>query len=449
MLVALIPVHKLLAVYDTPTAPSFSHAAAHAGQVGADAVRGRVRRSGRLLAWADQLVRRQPAVAATLGRRSRAACSGRGGRGGRAPARWSPPTADPFRFIARQWNGFSHPQQSAAGVALHRRRQRALRLLAGRRSTRPPPTRSAASGQDNFADYYVNRRRTCEEPSGRTAWSCACWPTPAFVGFGLFAAFIVGALIGRDRRPAAWSAARAAAAAASRCCPVHRLADPRLGRLVLGDARAGGAGAGFLAMALALEPATPRCRGGPGTRRRGLRRERRRSAVPRARADRTARAATAADSRAGAIAGARCPGGRRGSCSGSPTSRPARCRSRTDVRARTPPRRWRPRSRRRLNPLSAIPGRTRRGDRARDRDSYIARRATVPPVASTSEPGGWFAWLGAGSPRRLSGKRQQARHDFATRHSINSRQPGRPRLRSRGYETTPPLTSAEAVYTVS
>ena len=33
-------------------------------------------------------------------------------------------------------------------------------------------------GQDNFADYYVRRRRTDEEPAGRTASSCGCSRTP-------------------------------------------------------------------------------------------------------------------------------------------------------------------------------------------------------------------------------------------------------------------------------
>ena len=59
------------------------------------------------------------------------------------------------------------------------------------------------------------------------------------------------------------------------------------------------------------------------------------------------------------------------------------------------------------------------------------------------EPGGWFAWLGAGLATSALGERQLAHHYFKVAYSINDRQPAVGQALDRVY-TKNPLTSAEA-----
>ena len=73
-------------------------------------------------------------------------------------------------------------------------------------------------GQDNFADYYLPRRHTNEEPAWTHSLEMRLLAHTGVVGFALFAAFIVAAVAGAirvrrraDRAPPSGSPAR-------RCC---------------------------------------------------------------------------------------------------------------------------------------------------------------------------------------------------------------------------------------
>ena len=95
----------------------------------------------------------------------------------------------------------------------------------------------------------------------------------------------------------------------------------------------------------------------------------------------------------------------------------------------------------RLNPLSAIPGRL-AGVVALDIGRYaVARQRFEQSI--TRDPGGWFAWLGAGLAASALGERPAAEHYFRTAYAINSAQPADQAALQR-VNTKHPLTSAEA-----
>ena len=60
------------------------------------------------------------------------------------------------------------------------------------------------------------------------------------------------------------------------------------------------------------------------------------------------------------------------------------------------------------------------------------------------EPGGWFAWLGAGLAASSLGELQRAHHDFAVAESINSQQPANRIALARIY-TQHPLSPDQAL----
>jgi tetratricopeptide (TPR) repeat protein len=72
-----------------------------------------------------------------------------------------------------------------------------------------------------------------------------------------------------------------------------------------------------------------------------------------------------------------------------------------------------------LNPLSSIPGRL-AGTIALGSQRYGVARARFAQVISR-DPGGWYAWLGAGLAASALGDRDQARRDFRTAASMNPR----------------------------
>jgi Flp pilus assembly protein TadD len=72
-----------------------------------------------------------------------------------------------------------------------------------------------------------------------------------------------------------------------------------------------------------------------------------------------------------------------------------------------------------LDPLSANPGRL-AGDIALTSRSYGAARERFEQVISR-DPGGWYAWVGAGLAASALGDRAQARRDFQVAASINPR----------------------------
>ena len=118
-----------------------------------------------------------------------------------------PPTGDPFGFVKRQWNGFSHVQEAASStrLALRRRRQRPLRLLAGgARRARGASDRGPGPGQLRRLLHLTPPDATRSRP-GTHSLEIRLLTHTGFVGFVLFAAFLVGA-----RSPAALRAPTAA-----------------------------------------------------------------------------------------------------------------------------------------------------------------------------------------------------------------------------------------------
>ena len=109
---ALLPIHRLLAVYQNSSGPALNHAAARAGQAALVicAVEFFV---ATLLAWGDSLIP-PPRPSATrrraLGTIAISLAVAAVAVGGTAAAH-----GHPVRFIERQWNGFSQPQAASSG----------------------------------------------------------------------------------------------------------------------------------------------------------------------------------------------------------------------------------------------------------------------------------------------------------------------------------------------
>ncbi len=200
IVVALIPVHRLLAIYDSASSPSLNAVAGRAGQEALVLV-GVAFVLGSLLAWGDQLGR------VTLAARARRAIGGAtiiavlaaGGAGAVVVTHGSP-----FSFIARQWRGFSHPQQTDTGshfADVGSGRYDFWRVALDAFVSHPV----GGLGQDNFEDYYLPRRHTSEEPSWTHSLELRLLTHTGIVGFGLFGAFmlmaITAALRARRRGP--------------------------------------------------------------------------------------------------------------------------------------------------------------------------------------------------------------------------------------------------------
>src|SRR5262249_51977901 len=103
----LVPVHRLLAVYQAAAGPALHHAPSRAGQ-SALVVCAAVFFVGTLLAWADSLIpapRPSAARRRTVGTVAAVLAVGAVAAGGIAATH-----GHPGRFIDRQWHGFSHPQ---------------------------------------------------------------------------------------------------------------------------------------------------------------------------------------------------------------------------------------------------------------------------------------------------------------------------------------------------
>ena len=73
-------------------------------------------------------------------------------------------------------------------------------------------------GQDNFADYYVSRRRTDEEPAWTHSLELRLLAHTGLVGFLLFAAFLVAAIAAAMPRAGAGAGLDARRRRQRRCC---------------------------------------------------------------------------------------------------------------------------------------------------------------------------------------------------------------------------------------
>jgi hypothetical protein len=322
---------------------------------------------------------------------------------------------DPVGFVKRQWNGFSH--QAAAGysgshfAAVGSGRYDFWRVSLDALAAHP----IGGLGQDNFSDYYVSRRRTDEEPRWTHSLEMRLLAHTGLVGFGLFAAFLIAALA-------------AATPALRRGTGLTRIVAgagllPLVVWLVHGSVdwfwevpALSGPALGFLGMAAALGMVQP------GSTARGPSRRRVPRAVP---------------VLAGAIAfivavvvlvfpflSVREIAAASDLRQSNPTAALHRLSTAAD-----------------LNPLSPDPGRL-GGTIALQSDQFtVAERRFHQAISS--EPGGWFAWLGDGLAASALGDSARAYSDFRKARSINSREPVIQQALADVY-TKHPLTVARA-----
>ena len=191
-LAALLPIHKLLHAFEGHTGASLQAAARSAGRISLMLCAG-VFVLWTLFAWAEQL-RKVPQP-------SRRVVRGVGvvvavvvialGVAGTLVATHG----NPVSFVKRQWHGFVHiqyaPSASSHFFKVGSGRYDFWRVSVDALKAHP----LGGLGQDNFADYYITRRRTGEEPRWTHSLEFRLLAHTGIVGFVLFAVFLVAALI--------------------------------------------------------------------------------------------------------------------------------------------------------------------------------------------------------------------------------------------------------------
>jgi hypothetical protein len=252
---AVVPVHQLIHVFQggEESSAALTHAARGAAHTSL-LICAAMMILGTLVAWAERLTggpslsratRRRLGIAVTTTAVA-FACAGA----------VVATHGHPIAFIKRQWNGFSH-ESSGASAGSHFAQVGSGRYDFWRVSLDALAAYPLGGlGQDNFADYYVSRRRTDEDPRWTHSLEMRLLAMTGLVGFVLFTTFIVGALAAALRaRRRGTPLARAAAGLALLPLVVwliHGSIDwfwelPALS----------GPALGFLGMACALGPATP------------------------------------------------------------------------------------------------------------------------------------------------------------------------------------------------
>jgi hypothetical protein len=387
---ALVALPRLLDVYQI--GPGLSDAASRAGRLGLIACVV-VFVVGSVAAWVDQLRARPPLAPGTrraLGVGLSVAALGVGCVGGVIATH-----GHPFRFISRQWSGFSHVQRSSAGSHfgdVGSGRYDFWRVALDAAIAHP----IGGLGQDNFADYYIRRRHTAEEPSWTHSLELRLLAHTGFVGLALFAAFVVETLVAiwrviRPIRDPLGGATAAAALLPLTVWLIHGSVDwfwevPALS----------GAALMFLGVSFGLGAAEAQI----------VPRREARSRLPAV----YVRIATVIAVLAGTVVlGFPYIAVREASNAiNVASSDPAAALSDLSTAAK-------------LNPLSPIPGRL-AGRIALGAGEYEVARERFAQAISR-EPGGWFAWFGSGLAASQLGYVAEAKHDFLVAHSINREQP--------------------------
>jgi hypothetical protein len=419
LVAALIPVRRLLHVYQSGPSDPLRALAIHAARpalamcVGAFVV-------GTLLAWADSLYRGRG-----LGRTQRQAVGGALaliGVAGVLAGGLAVSKGHPFQFISRQWHGFAHAEAVYGSshftdvgsgrydywrVALHAFERHPIGGL----------------GQDNFGDYYLTMRNTGEEPSWTHSLELRLLAHTGIVGFLLFGGFLIAA-VKAAARPRRHGDADARLLAGALLLPlvvwlihgsldwfweVPALSGPALGFL-------GAAGGLGTALAVAPEPTVP-----PTTRA-----GRRLPRVPAPVGIATGLVVLACLTVALAFPYL--------------SAHEVQVASRAD--ATNPSAALKDlRLAAKLNPLSSDPGRLAGAIALRNGRWTLAVRQFRDSLSA--EPGGWFSWLGAGLAESALGEPEQAHRDFVVARRINARQPAVQDALQRVFSKTP-LTSDEA-----
>ncbi|HTX10914.1 MAG TPA: O-antigen ligase family protein [Solirubrobacteraceae bacterium] len=420
---ALIPLRRLLDVYKSAAGPALGHAASSAGH-SALLVCAFVFMLGTLLAWSEALLpKRGPNVARrrVLGAVLAVIAVLAVGVGAEAATH-----GHPVRFIVREWNGFSHPETSSGShfTDVGSSRYDFWRVALDAFVAHP----IGGLGQDNFADYYVPRRRTGEEPAWTHSLELRLLTHTGIVGFLLFAVFLVAALtvaLRARRRPGLEAAVAAAGLLPLVVWLIHGSIDwfwemPALS----------GPALGFLGMVGALGCRSERSGGSPEavsedpaqpSRARSSRRARR--------ALITALGASALVASVVVLAFPYLSVREVSEASDIRTSDPAGALNHLRVAAE-------------LNPLSANPGRV-AGTIALQTGRYAVALQRFNQ-ATAREPGGWYGWFGAGLAASALGERALARHDVGVAASMNTRQPAIGATLSR-LDSAHPLSPSQAL----
>jgi hypothetical protein len=319
-------------------------------------------------------------------------------------------SGDPLGFLKREWNGFAHQSPATAGASSHFGAVGSGRYdfwRVGLQAFASEPI--GGLGQDNFADYYITRRRTSEDPMWTHSLEIRLIVHTGIVGFALFAVFLGAAIAAAGG--ALRSGSDAVRTAAAVCLlplvvwTIHGSVDwfwempaltaPALG--FLGLAARLGAGEAERE-ARSLPPLLTRAAGGFA-------------------------AAAAAVALGSAYIAVRDESTASDLGLGAPASALSKLADAASV-----------------NPWSPDPTRT-AGLIALDTGSYrVAARRFEQTIAR--EPGGWFAWLGAGMAASALGERATALHDLGVAAAIDTKQPALRQALARA-ATRHPMTFAE------
>jgi O-Antigen ligase len=393
VLATVAPLHRLLAVYQKTPGPALTHDASSAGH-SALLICALAFFVATLIAWADALVP-APRPSASRKRLVAATVTGLAILAVLAGA-LAATHGHPLRFIERQWNGFSHPTTAATGshfTDVGSGRYDFWRVSLD--AVRAHPI--GGLGQDNFADYYITRRHTAEEPAWTHSLELRLLVHTGIVGFLLFTGFLVAAIAAalRARRRRGLEAMVAGAALLPLVVwlihgsidwfwEIPALTGPALGFLAM---------AGALGARERLTASAPEGRFTPGP---------------------AVRAATVAAGVLALIAAVVVLGfpylavREESVASNLRQSDPTKALSDLSTAAD-------------LNPLTALPGRL-AGTIALEAGQYTAAGARFGQ-AIDRERGGWYSWLGRGLAASAVGHRELARHDFQVAAAINPREP--------------------------
>ncbi len=436
---ALIPLHRLLDLYRATQASAQNAAAGRAGQA-ALLICGAVFVLGTILAWADaqsrgrSLSRRATrAVGTTV---AVLALAGAIGAGTVATH------GHPFPFISRQLQGLGKLNTTSSSSShfadVGSGRYDFWRVALDAFVAHP----IGGLGQDNYADYYVLHRHTGEEPEWTHSIELRLLAHTGAVGFALFAGFLVSAiglaLRGRRRGSPLGRGVAGISMLALLVWLIHGSVDwfwemPALS----------GPALGFLGMACALGAASTRA--GEAIRSGGYRASAAgdqatsetpppppaagRSATGRRRQPVAIFAGTLAVVAGVVVLGVPYLSVREVSLgSDARFSDPAAALSDLQRAAA-------------LNPLSAVPDRLAGTIALQNAEYGVAQQRFRRSIER--EPGGWFAWLGAGLAASGLGQPGRAEHDFRVARRINDRQPAISAALER-VDTKNPLTSGEA-----
>jgi hypothetical protein len=412
----LVVVHRLLAVYQASTALTLNRASSQAGH---SALRmcllGFV--VGTLVAWGESLLP-TPRPSA-LRRRLLGTLAVLLGVATAAAGALAVSHGHPVRFISRQWHGFSHQGTVHSGshfTDLGSGRYDFWRVALDAFVAHPV----GGLGQDNFDNYYVQRRRTGEEPSWTHSLELRLLTHTGVVGAALFAVFLVAgiaaALRGRRRGQSGTSVAASSLGPRGPTVPAAAVAAtallPFVVWLIYGSVdwfwevpALTGPALGFLAMAAALGARSPAAEAAPELATSA-------SAPPSGRPARRSGLLAGALGVLALLAAVIVLGfpylSVRETSIGSDFGQndPTKALHALSIAAD-------------LDPLSPDPGRL-AGDIALTSRSYGAAQARFEQVISRDR-GGWYAWLGAGLAASALGDRAQARRDFLIAASINPR----------------------------